>query len=446
MKVPRIHEATPNEPPRPAAFLIPFQMLARAATKRRVCNLIYGTWVFNMSKSSGASNALMPTYARQDLVFERGEGVWLVTPTGERFLDLTSGIAVNALGHAHPKLIEALETQAEKLWHTSNLFRVAGQEKLADRLCAETFADRVFFANSGAEACEGAIKTARRYHFSKGNPERNRIITFEGAFHGRTLATIAAGAVPKHMEGFAPLTPGFDQVPFADFGALADAIGPETAAIMIEPIQGEGGVRELPKGLLRKIRKLCDDNEILLIVDEVQTGIGRTGRLFAHEWEDITPDIMAIAKGIGGGFPLGAFLATENAASGMTPGTHGSTFGGNSLAMAVGNAVLDIVLPAEFLESVRQKGLRLRQQLAELQDEFPDIVEDVRGQGLLTGLKVKPSNQDVVKAAADEKLLIVGAGDNVVRLIPPLTISEEELGEARDRLQRAFTNLRSTDT
>ena len=399
-----------------------------------------------MSKTPGASDALMPTYARQDLVFDHGEGAWLFTKDGAHYLDLTSGIAVNALGHAHPHLVKAVETQARKLWHTSNLYRVEGQEKLAQRLCKETFADRVFFSNSGAEACEGAIKLARRYHFANDNAERNKIITFEGAFHGRTLATISAGKSPKHMEGFAPLAPGFEQVPFGDLDALEKAIDSETAAVMIEPIQGEGGIRALGKRSLQRIRQLCDENKILLILDEVQTGVGRTGKLFAHEWANITPDIMAIAKGIGGGFPMGAFLATEDVASAMTPGSHGSTFGGNPLAMAVGNAVLDIVLEPGFLDAVNLKGLRLRQHLAELQDQFPEIIEEVRGQGLLMGLKVKPNNLDVVREAAKEKLLIVGASDNVIRLLPPLTITEDELGESRDRLERAFTNLRTNQS
>ena len=388
----------------------------------------------------------MPTYARQNMVFDSGEGVWLSTSDGTRYLDFTSGIGVNALGHAHPKLVAAIEGQARKLWHTSNLYRIAGQERLAERLCAETFADRVFFANSGAEACEGAIKAARRYFHVAGQSKRNTIVTFEGAFHGRTLATLSAGGSAKHMDGFAPYVPGFVQVSFEDFDALEQAVGPETAAIMLEPIQGEGGVRAFSPEFLKRIRKLCDEKEILLILDEVQTGIGRTGKLFAHQWADIEPDIMAIAKGIGGGFPMGAFLTTEDVANAMTPGTHGSTFGGNPLAMAVGNAVLDVVLEPEFIDEVRLKGLRLRQHLAELQDQFPDIIEEVRGNGLLIGLKVKPNNQAVVRAASDENLLVVGASDNVVRLLPPLIVNDEELGEARDRLTKAFTNLKPTES
>lgn len=388
--------------------------------------------------------AVMGTYARQDVVFERGEGAWLVSTEGERYLDLASGVAVNALGHAHPKLVAALTEQAQKLWHTSNLYRVAGQESLATRLTQVTFAERVFFCNSGAEACEGAIKTARRYHYVSGQPERWRIITFEGAFHGRTIATIAAGGNPKYLEGFGPEAEGFDHVPLGDLAAVEAAITPATAAIMIEPVQGEGGVRVVPTEHLRALRELCDRHGLLLILDEVQSGMGRTGKLFAHEWAGITPDIMAIAKGIGGGFPVGAFLATADAAKGMTAGTHGSTFGGNPLAMAVGNAVLGAVLEPGFLDEVQRKTLRLKQALARLQDSYPDIVLEVRGQGLLAGLRLKPPVADLVKAAMAEKLLLVGAGDNVVRLLPPLNISDDEISQAAERLSRALAKLAST--
>ncbi|MGZ5822752.1 MAG: acetylornithine transaminase [Hyphomicrobium sp.] len=383
----------------------------------------------------------MATYARQDLVFERGEGTWLVATNGDRYLDFASGVAVNALGHAHPKLIAALSAQAEKLWHTSNLYRVAGQEKLAERLVAATFAERVFFCNSGAEACEAAIKTARRYHYVSGQPERWRIIVFEGAFHGRTLATISAGGNEKYLEGFGPPVEGFDHVPFADLAAVEQAIGPETAAIMIEPVQGEGGVNVAPLEYMRALRELCDRHGLLLVLDEVQSGMGRTGALFAHEWAGITPDIMAIAKGIGGGFPLGALLATSEAAKGMTAGTHGSTFGGNPLATAVGNAVLDAVLEPGFLDEVRKKALRLKQALAAVQDEHPALVEDIRGTGLLMGIKVKVAPADVVKAAIAEKLLLAGAGGNVVRLLPPLNATDEEIAEAAGRLSRALSRL-----
>ncbi len=390
------------------------------------------------------SPAVMATYARQNLVFERGEGAWLITPEGERYLDFGSGVAVNALGHTQPHLVAALVEQAHKLWHTSNLYRVAGQERLAERLTEVTFADRVFFCNSGAEACEAAIKAARRYHYVCDRPERWRIITFQGAFHGRTLATIAAGGNVKHLLGFGPPVEGFDHVPFADLTAAEKAMGPETAAIMIEPVQGEGGVHVAPLEFLAELRALCDSHGLLLIFDEVQTGVGRTGKLFAHEWAGITPDLMPIAKGIGGGFPLGALLATEEAAKGMTAGMHGSTFGGNPLACAVGNAVLDIVLEKGFLDEVNRRALRLKQALAAVKDQHPEIVEEVRGQGLLAGLKLKVPVPDVVNAAIEERLLLVGAGDNVVRLLPPLNVTEEELADGADRLSSALNRIASS--
>jgi acetylornithine/N-succinyldiaminopimelate aminotransferase len=383
----------------------------------------------------------MPTYARQDVVFERGEGPWLISTAGERYLDFASGVAVNALGHAHPKLIAALTGQAEKLWHCSNLYRIAGQERLAERLCEATFAEKVFFSNSGAEACEGAIKLARRYHFVGGHPERTRIITFKGAFHGRTLATIAAAGNEKYLEGFGEPAPGFDIVPFGDLDAVEKAIGPNTAAIMVEPVQGEGGIRVGSIQFLKALRKLCDDNGLLLVLDEVQCGMGRTGKLFAHEWADITPDVMAVAKGIGGGFPVGCFMATSEAAKGMVAGTHGSTYGGNPLAMAVANAVLDAVLEPGFLERVNEAGLRLKQELARVKDENPDVVEEVRGSGLLAGIKVKPPMGEVVAACTAEKLLTVGAGENVVRLLPPLNVSDAEIAQAVERLSRALKRV-----
>jgi acetylornithine/N-succinyldiaminopimelate aminotransferase len=392
----------------------------------------------SMTAAAKPGSHVMGTYARQDVMFVKGEGAWLTSATGERYLDFTSGIAVNALGHAHPHLIEALTRQAGLLWHTSNLYRVEGQETLSDRLCRATFADRVFFTNSGAEACEGAIKLARRYHHVNGQPNRKRIITFKGAFHGRTLATIAAGGNEKYLDGFGPDMPGFDVLPWGDHSALDAAIGPDTAAVMVEPVQGEGGLAVLPSICLRGLREICDANGLLLILDEVQSGIGRTGKLFAHEWAGVTPDIMAIAKGIGGGFPVGAFLATEEAAKGMTPGTHGSTFGGNPLAMAVGNAVLDIILAPGFLEGVQAKASYFRQQLARLKDERPDAVHEVRGMGLLSGLKLKVPAGDVMKAATAERLLTVTAGDNTLRLIPPLIIGEAELAEGLKRLERAL--------
>jgi acetylornithine/N-succinyldiaminopimelate aminotransferase len=390
-----------------------------------------------------APGAVMGTYARQDVAFARGEGSWLYTTSGERYLDFGSGVAVNALGHAHPRLVEALTAQAHKLWHTSNLYRVEGQEVMAERLAELTFAERVFFCNSGAEACEGAIKLARRYHFVSGHPERIRIITFRGAFHGRTLATLAAAGNEKYLEGFGPEAGGFDHVAFGDHEALEMAIGPETAAIMIEPIQGEGGIKTVPPHCLRGLRELCDKHDLLLILDEVQTGMGRTGKLFAHEWAGITPDVMAVAKGLGGGFPVGAILATAEAAKGMTPGTHGSTFGGNPLAMSVAGVVLDVVTEPGFLEDVQMKALRLKQGLARLKDQFPDLIEDIRGEGLLTGIKLSSRIQpsDVVKAATAEKLLVVGAGDNAVRVLPPLNVTDAELSEGVERLSRALTRV-----
>ncbi|WP_181707960.1 aspartate aminotransferase family protein [Chthonobacter rhizosphaerae] len=380
---------------------------------------------------------LYQTFSRADVAFERGEGAWLTATDGSRWLDFGSGIAVNALGHAHPHLVQALTEQAAKLWHVSNAFQIPEQERLAARLVEASFADRVFFTNSGAEALECAIKTARRFHYAAGRPERYRILTFEGAFHGRTLATLAAGGQQKYLEGFGPKVDGFDQVPFGDHEALKAAITPETGAILIEPIQGEGGVRPVPSVCLKGLRELCDETGMLLIFDEVQTGIGRTGRLFAHEWSGVTPDILASAKGLGGGFPVGACLATEAASAGMTAGSHGTTFGGNPLAMAVGNAVLDVVLAPGFLEHVREVGLRLKQSMAQVVDQNPDVFETVRGEGLLLGLKCKAPSADVVAAMRAEKILGIGAGDNVVRLLPPLIIGEDEVREAVSRVDAA---------
>jgi len=384
---------------------------------------------------------LYDSYARAKLRFQRGEGVWLVTETGERYLDFAAGIAVNALGHAHPHLVAALKGQAEKLWHVSNLYEVPGQERLAGRLVENTFADKVFFTNSGAEALECAIKTARRYQYVNGAPERYRFVTFEGAFHGRTLATIAAGGQPKYLEGFGPKVEGFDQVPFGDIEAVKAAIGPETAGILVEPVQGEGGVRVLPAETMRALRRLCDENGLLLVLDEVQCGMGRTGKLFAYEWSGITPDVMAVAKGIGGGFPLGACLATAEAAKGMTPGTHGSTYGGNPLAMAVGNAVLDIVLEEGFLDHVRDMALLMKQGLASIVDQYPDVVAEVRGLGLLLGLRCVVPNQAMMGALRDEHLLTASAGDNVVRLLPPLIVDADEVRDALARIDRAAARL-----
>ena len=386
----------------------------------------------------------MPTYARIDLAFERGEGAWLITAAGDRYLDFTSGVAVNALGHAHPHMVEALTEQAKKLWHVSNLYRIPEGEKLADRLCAASFADTVFFQNSGAEAIECAIKMARKYQTASGKPERFRIITFEGAFHGRTLAAIAATGNKKYLEGFGPSMPGFDQVPFADLEAVKKAIGPETAAFIIEPIMGEGGVRIVPHNFLRALRKLCDDKGLLLIFDEVQTGVGRTGNLFCYEQTGVTPDIMALAKALGGGFPIGACLATTEASKGMTVGTHGSTFGGNQLAMAAGNAVMDVVTAKGFLDRVKQNALLLKQRLAELKDRHSAVIAEVRGEGLLMGLRMVPPVSEMVDELRAEKMITVAAGDNVVRLLPPLIIGENEIFEAISRIDRACTRLAQT--
>jgi len=384
---------------------------------------------------------VLPVYTRPDLVFERGEGAWLITEDGKRYLDFTAGVAVNALGHAHPKLVEALTEQAKKVWHVSNLFRHAGGERLAQRLVDATFADTVFFTNSGAEAMECAIKMARRYQFASGKPEKFRMITFEGAFHGRTLATISAGSNEKYIEGFEPRLPGFDRVPFGDIAAVKKAITPETGAIIVEPIQGEGGVRVPSRAFLRGLRELCDEHAMLLIFDEVQTGVGRVGKFFAYEWAGVTPDIMAIAKGIGGGFPVGACLATEAAAKGMTTGSHGSTFGGNPLAMSVANAVLDVVLEPGFLDRVAKTGLLFKQRLAEIRDRHPALIAEVRGEGLLLGIRVLVPNSDFVAACRAENLLVVAAGENVVRLVPPLIVGDAEVGEAMQRLSAACSKI-----
>jgi acetylornithine/N-succinyldiaminopimelate aminotransferase len=386
----------------------------------------------------------LPTYARIDLAFERGEGAWLFTKEGERYLDFTSGVAVNALGHAHPHLVKALTEQAQKVWHVSNLYRIPEGERLADRLCEATFADTVFFQNSGAEAMECAIKMARKYQSASGKPERYRIITFEGAFHGRTLAAIAATGNKKYLEGFGPPVEGFDQVPFGDLDAVKRAIDPATAAILIEPVQGEGGVRVAPLPYLRALRKLCDDNGLLLIFDEVQTGFARTGDLFAYQHTGVVPDIMPVAKALGGGFPLGACLATAEASKGMTAGTHGSTFGGNPLAMAVGNAVMDVMTAPGFIEKVRKTALVLKQRLAELKDRYPTVIAEVRGEGLLMGLRAVVPSSELVDELRAEKMITVGAGDNVVRLLPPLIIGEEEISEAVKRIDRACARLAET--
>jgi acetylornithine/N-succinyldiaminopimelate aminotransferase len=383
----------------------------------------------------------MPTYARADLAFERGEGAWLTSTDGKQYLDFSGGVAVNALGHAHPVLVKALTDQAQKVWHVSNLFRIPEAERLAARLVEASFADTVFFSNSGAEAMEGAIKTARKYHAVSGNPERTRIIAFESAFHGRTLATLSAAGAKKYLDGFGEPLAGFDHVPYGDLEAAKKAITKETAAILVEPVQGESGVRVPPPSFLRGLRELCDQHGLLLVLDEVQTGMGRTGKLFAYEWAGIEPDVLGTAKGIGGGFPLGATLSTAEAAKGMTAGTHGSTFGGNPLATAVGNAVLDVILAPGFLEHVRESGLRIKQRLAELKDRHPSVIAEIRGEGLLIGIRCVAPQADVIVAAREEGLLTAAAGENVVRLLPPLIIGETEIAEAIKKLDAACTRV-----
>ncbi|MCB2136566.1 MAG: aspartate aminotransferase family protein [Rhodobacteraceae bacterium] len=383
---------------------------------------------------------LLPTYNRAPLAFTKGEGSWLETADGQRFLDLGAGIAVNALGHAHPALVAALTEQAGRVWHVSNLYKIPEQERLADMLCDLTFADTVFFTNSGTEAAELAIKMARKYWYEQGAP-RAEILTFEGSFHGRSTGAIAAAASEKMVKGFGPLMPGFRSLPWGDMAALETAIGPETAAVMLEPVQGEGGIRPMADEDLRRVRAICDKAGALLILDEVQCGMGRTGRLFAHEWAGVTPDIMMVAKGIGGGFPLGAVLATEKAASGMIAGTHGSTYGGNPLACAVGAAVVSIIADPAFLAEVNRKAALLRQRLEGLVAAHPEVFEGVRGQGLMLGLKCKPAPTDVVKAGYDENVLTVPAADNVIRLLPALTISDDDIAEAVARLDRVAARM-----
>ncbi len=384
---------------------------------------------------------LYECFARRNLHFEQGHGVWLISDKGDHYLDFTSGIAVNALGYSHPKLVDTLKIQAEKLWHVSNIFQSPEQASFATRLCANSFADKVFFCNSGTEALECAFKTARHYYYATGHSERIEIITFEGAFHGRTLAALAATGHEKYLEGFGPKAGGFIQVPFCDEIALRNAINKNTAAILIEPIQGEGGIRTVSHEYLRFLRKICDDNGLLLILDEVQTGMGRTGKLFAYEWSDVTPDILTLAKGLGGGFPLGACLATDKVAKSMILGTHGSTFGGNLLGMAVGNSVLDVLLEPSFLIHVQRMGDKLKSGLLHILNIYPDIICAVQGMGLMLGIQcIVPSNL-VVNALENEYLLSVAANNNVVRLLPPLIIREEEIDESLHRIEKAISYL-----
>ncbi len=387
--------------------------------------------------------SVLPTYNRAPLTFVKGAGTWLTEADGRRFLDLGAGIAVNALGHAHPALVKALTDQAQALWHVSNLYQIPQQQALADKLVAATFADTVFFTNSGTEACELAVKMARKYWYDQDQPQRTDIITYDGSFHGRSAAGIAAAGSEKMTRGFGPLLPGFVHLPWDDHAATAGAITENTAAILVEPLQGEGGIRVLPDQCLKGLRDLCDEHAILLILDEVQCGMGRTGRLFAHEWAGIEPDIMMVAKGIGGGFPLGAVLATQNAASGMGAGTHGSTYGGNPLGCAVGCAVMDHISDPAFLAEVNRKSGLLRQRLEGLVAAHPDVFESVRGSGLMLGLKCKATNMDVVNAGYDNLVITVPAADNVIRLLPPLTLTDDDIAQAIIRLEKTASQIES---
>jgi len=390
------------------------------------------------------TSALMPNYDRLDIAFEHGEGPYLYATNGRRYLDFGAGVAVNSLGHCHPHLVDVLREQGERLWHCSNLYRIPGQERLAERLVKASFADTAFFCNSGAEAIECGLKLVRKYHDAAGDPGRYRVITCSGAFHGRTLATIAAGGSPKHLAGFDPVVDGFDQVPFGNLNEVRAAITGWTAAILVEPIQGEGGINPATAEFLRGLRAAADEYGLLLFFDEVQCGLGRTGRLFAHEWAGITPDVMALAKGLGGGFPVGACLAAGNAATTLTSGSHGSTFGGNPLAMAIANAVLDVVQEDGFLEHVRTMGAAFREKLIDLPGKYPQVLTEVRGVGLMLGLKCVVANATVVRRLMDNGLLSVPAADNVVRLLPPLIVGEEEIDEAVAIIDRSCAELAKT--
>ena len=394
-----------------------------------------------------ANDHIYNCYAPPPQEFVRGEGVYLYTESGEKYLDFIAGIAVNGLGHGHPSVVNAIKEQADKILHVSGMFRVPGQFELAEKYCAATFADKVFFTNSGAEAVETAIKTARRCQFVEGHEERFEVLTCKGAFHGRTMATINAGGNPKYMEGFGPIMPGFTNLPFGDLDAIKEAINENTAVILLEPVQGEGGVRPLSVQFLKDVRALCDEHGLLLIYDEVQCGAGRTGKLFAHQWADgaADPDVMAVAKGMGGGFPMGACLATERAAAGMVIGTHGSTYGGGPLAMAVGNAVFDELIDPALLANVVKVGNYLSQQFAALKDAHPDVVKEVRGKGLLCGMQLKKKALDVRNLARNNHLLVGNAGDNVLRMVPPLIITEEHVREAIEILDKVFTQAKEMD-
>ena len=386
-------------------------------------------------------SAILETYARRSLSFSHGKGCYLFSTSNEKYLDFVSGIAVNALGHCHSHLVKVMKSQAEKLWHVSNAFEIPEQEKLAKRLVENTFADHVIFMNSGAEATEASIKIARKYFYEKGQTNKNRIITFKGAFHGRTLASLFAANNPDHIKGFEPKVDGFDQVDFGDHDSLKKAINKNTAAIMVEPILGEGGIKVIPPECLIGLRKICDENDLLLILDEVQCGIGRTGKFFAFEWSGIEPDIVPIAKGIGGGFPIGACLVNKKAGSCMKPGSHGSTFGGNPLAMSIGNAVLDIIFEKNFLDNVISQGNYFEEQLLKIKKKFPHIIEGVRGKGLLKGIKLKVENTKFINQLFEQKLLVVKASENVVRLLPPLIVNKNEIDEAISIIDKVCENF-----
>ena len=384
---------------------------------------------------------VMPTYGRFDLTFVKGEGMYLIESGGRRYLDFGAGVAVTSLGHCHPHLVEALKAQAETLWHCSNLYHIPGQQRLAQRLVDNTFADSVFFANSGAEAVECCLKMARKFHHENGNPERYRVVTCEGAFHGRTLATLAATGQEKALKGFAPIVDGFDQVSFGNLNELRNAITAETSAILVEPVQGEGGIRPADADYLKGLRAAADEFGVLLVFDEVQTGMGRTGKLFAHEWADVVPDVMSVAKGFGGGFPIGACLANGKAAKALGPGSHGSTFGGNPLACAAANAVLDVMLAPGFFEGVQNIAKIFWQRLENVAASYPNLIEEVRGQGLMLGLKCKIENTALVGKLQEHGLLAIGAGDNVVRFVPPLILEESHVDEAMAIIEQSLAEL-----
>ena len=391
-----------------------------------------------------SNDHIMGVYNRAPLAFERGRGAWLYTESGEAYLDCVAGIATTGLGHANPVLVKALEAQAEKLWHVSNIFRIPGQERLAKKLTDATFADVVFFTNSGTEAVECALKLARKFHAANGEPERIDIIGFDGSFHGRSYAAVNASGNPSYLDGFGPRLPGYLQLPFGDLEAIEAAMGPNVAAIIAEPVQGEGGARAWPDASLRRLRELCDEHGALLIYDEIQSGMGRTGKLFAHDWVDgAEPDVMCVAKALGGGFPIGACLATREAAKGMVVGTHGSTYGGNPLAMAVGNAAFDEIVKPELLANVREVAGYITQQLSGLKDRYPDVIADIRGKGLLVGVKVIPNNREFMAVARDQHLLVAGGGDNCVRLLPALNITQDEARQAIQRLEQTCEAFRA---